>query len=429
MLFPFLFPFIFDILILFETARNRRPAGRTKELEQTMKVAIFTETYFPYISGVVTHIQTLRDALVEQGHEVLIITASPKYKRHTLKDGVLYCPALTLKRIYGASLASPLNQERFDIVKKFDPDVCHIHTEFSIGIFGRLTARKLKKPTVYTLHTMYDDYLFYIAPNKAGQDMVKPAAHLYIRKMATSATEVIGPSVKVVEFLRRCKVDRHINIVPNTVDLSDFLSENVAQSDVQAIREKLGIRPEDVAMCFVGRLGKEKSLDVLIDLLAKQCWGDKRYKLFIIGDGPEKERLEAQAQRLGITDQVKLLGRIEHGDLPPYYQACDLFTTASLSEINSISMLEAMASGLYVIQRLDIYNKNQIVEGENGHTFTKPEEFGALVREESSFTPEQRLARRQRVTAYSQKYGKKEFVSGILNVYQRAIAEYKNKKK
>ena len=83
-----------------------------------MRVAIFTETYFPYISGVVTHIQTLRDALIEQGHEVLIVTTSPRHKQHTLKDGVLYCPSITLKRIYGAGLTSPLNRERYEIVRK-----------------------------------------------------------------------------------------------------------------------------------------------------------------------------------------------------------------------------------------------------------------------------------------------------------------------
>ena len=259
--------------------------------------------------------------------------------------------------------------------------------------------------------------------------MVKPAAHVYFRKVANKATEIIGPSLKVVEFLRRCGVERHINIIPNTVDLSDFMPENVSRDDVAAIRAKLGIRDGDTAMCFVGRLGKEKSIDVLVEFFAAHFRGDDAYKLFIIGDGPEKENLERQIARLGVGAQVRLLGRIEHQFLPPYYHACDLFTTASLSEMNSISMLEAMASGLYVIQRLDIYNKNQITPGENGTVFNTAEEMAALLREEAALTPEQRALRRQKVTAFTQRYGEKEFIRAVLNVYERAMAEYKAKMK
>lgn len=392
-----------------------------------MRIAIFTETYFPFISGVVTHIKTLKDALEENGHEVLIVTTNPKAVCHYVKDGVLYCPAIRLKRIYGYGFSNPVNIQRLRIIQEFDPDIIHIHTEFSMGIFARFAASQLHKPVVYTLHTMYDDYLFYVAPQKFGQKMVKPAAHLYFRKMAESATEVIGPSLKVVEFLRRCGVVRHINIIPNTVDLSDFMPENVSRSDIDAIRERLGIRPNDVAMCFVGRLGKEKSIDTLVDFLAEYFRGDERYKLFIIGDGPEKDNLTRQIERLGMRSQVHLLGRIEHALLPPYYHACDLFTTASLSEMNSISMLEAMASGLYVVQRLDIYNQNQISPGENGNTYTTAAEMAQLLREEGAMTPEQRAERRAGVTAYTTRYGKKEFIAAVINVYERAILSYAQK--
>ena len=163
------------------------------------------------------------------------------------------------------------------------------------------------------------------------------------------------------------------------------------RDDVAAIRTKLGIRDGDTAMCFVGRLGKEKHRRAG-GVFCRAFRGDDAYKLFIIGDGPEKENLERQIVRLGVGAQVRLLGRIEHQFLPPYYHACDLFTTASLSEMNSISMLEAMASGLYVIQRLDIYNKNQITPGENGNVFNTAEETVALLREEAALTPEQRTA-------------------------------------
>ncbi|MEG2286599.1 MAG: glycosyltransferase family 4 protein, partial [Ruthenibacterium sp.] len=74
-----------------------------------MKIAIFTETYFPFISGIVTHIKTLKESLEAAGHEVLIVTSNPKAMHHYVKDGVLYCPGIPLKRIYGYGFSNPLN--------------------------------------------------------------------------------------------------------------------------------------------------------------------------------------------------------------------------------------------------------------------------------------------------------------------------------
>lgn len=393
-----------------------------------MKVAIFTETYYPFISGVVTHIETVKKGIESRGHQVLIVTMDPRAEKHHLEDGILYCPAKEVKRLYGYGVANPLNLQRFRIVQEFNPDIIHIQTEFTMGIFGMFCARRLKRPVVYTLHTSYDDYLFYIAPHKVMQDHVaKPVAHSYFRHLAKDATEIIGPSVKVVSFLRRCGVERHINVIPNIVDLSIFLPENVTPESVAKTRRELGLQEGDISVLFVGRLGKEKSIDILIDYFNTTAAGKKNCKLFIIGEGPEHKRLQEQVDRLGMNDQIRLLGKLEHGKLPPYFHACDLFATASTSEINSISMLEAMASGLYVLQRLDIYNKDQITEGVNGSLFTTEKEFSYLFNQTISMTPSQRAERRITVNKSIRGYGPEEFTNAVLNVYERAIDEYSQK--
>ncbi len=165
-------------------------------------------------------------------------------------------------------------------------------------------------------------------------------------------------------------------------------------------------------------------MDVLIEYFGRQFRGQDAYKLFIIGEGPERKNLESQIRDQGLERQVFLLGKIDHDLLPPYYHACDAFATASLSEINSISMLEAMASGLYVLQRLDIYNKNQITEGINGALYTSAAEFGSLVQEEAALDANARMLRRRNVTDSTQKYGRSEFIAAVINVYERAVAEY-----
>lgn len=388
-----------------------------------MRVAIFTEYYYPFISGVVTHIEILSQGLRDAGHEVLIVTLDPKARRHYIKDNVLYCPAIPVKKLYGYGVAMPTSAVRLKFIKKFNPDIIHLHTEYTMGLFALNCAKKLKKPVVYTLHTMYDDYLFYVFP-KQMVEVAKPMAHAYFRKIASKAEEIIGPSVKVAEYLRSFGVPRHINIIPNTVDFTDFLGENVDSQAVEAAKTALGIQPGDTALCFVGRLGKEKSIDLLIDMFCQTFLHDKQFKLFIIGEGPEKEALGTQIGKHGAGEQIKLLGRIDHDKLPPYYQACNLFATASLSEMNSISMLEATASGLFVVQRLDLYNRDQIKSGVNGEVFNTPAEFAEIVRGQAALSQKQRQQRRDTVTAYAKQYGPREFTQAVLNVYERAVDSY-----
>ena len=392
-----------------------------------MRVAIFTETYFPFISGVVTHIQTLKEGLEAKGHTVLIVTLDPKTRQHYVKNNVLYCPAHPLKRIYGYGVANPVNRHRLNIIRSFNPDIIHLHTEFSIGIFALYAASQLHRPAVYTLHTMYDDYVFYLFPEKTPdrmKKMARPLARSYIRNVASRATEIIGPSYKVADYLRRCGVERHVNIVPNTVDLTDFLPKNANKTEIAALKKELGIQKGDVAIAFVGRLGKEKSLDVLINYFQKGFKGQKKFHLFIAGDGPDKKLLQEEIDKYGVGDQVKLVGRIDHSRVPHFYHACDLFATASLTEMNSISMLEATASGLYALQRLDIFNRDQIVSGKNGDVFTSAEEFKQLVQEYADLDEKGRRDRQKMVSDYAQRYGPAEFTEEVLKVYARA--QYKN---
>ncbi|MEE1393750.1 MAG: glycosyltransferase, partial [Negativibacillus sp.] len=145
-----------------------------------MRIAIFTETYLPQINGVVTHIKILKEGLEALGHTVLIVTADSKTRKHYIDGDVLHCPAHNLKRIYGLDLASPVSRARLHYLREFNPDIIHVHNEFSIGLSGMNIAKILHVPVVYTLHTMYDDYIYYIAP-KALVPLTTKLSHRYFR--------------------------------------------------------------------------------------------------------------------------------------------------------------------------------------------------------------------------------------------------------
>ena len=154
-----------------------------------MRIAIFTETYLPQINGVVTHIKILKEGLEALGHTVLIVTADSKAHTHYLKDNVLHCPAHNLKRIYNLDLASPVSRTRLKYLREFRPVIIHVHNEFSIVLSGMAIAKILKVPLVYTLHTMYDDYIHYIAP-KPLIPLTKKLSHRYFRMFPQNAAVV-----------------------------------------------------------------------------------------------------------------------------------------------------------------------------------------------------------------------------------------------
>lgn len=376
-----------------------------------MRIAIFTDTYLPYTSGVTTHIRILKEGLEKKGHQVLIVTVDPTVPNYIFRDNVLYCPGIAIKKIYGYGVTNPLSFHRLDIIRKFNPDIIHIQTEFAIGMFGLWASRRLKKPVIYTLHTMYDDYTNYVFPHYAER-VGKSVSHRYFHIIAAHANEIIVPSKKAITFLERCKVKRQVNFIPN---IAEPVTEN--KEKTKEIKEKYHLNDAEAVLCFAGRLGKEKSVDVLLSLTKELLKNHPSIKLFVVGGGPEEQNLKDLAKKLNIENNVVFTGMVPHEEVIPYFHASDLYVTASTSEMNSISALEAMNGGLMVLQRLDESNRYQIIIGRNGWTFETPEEFCNLVDDYLKQSPEEKLEMRNMVISYSEKYGMEEFFSKVLEVY------------
>lgn len=393
-----------------------------------MKIALFTETYLPYINGVVTHVKILKEGLEELGHQVLVVTADPHTHRYFVKDGVLHCPAKSFKRFYDYGLASPVSTRRLMYLKEFDPDIIHIHNEFGVGFSGAMIAKILKKPLVYTLHTMYDEYLYYVAPRPL-LPVMKRISHRYAKFLATRASALTGPSKKVQQFFDECGVDKDVAVVPNPVELDIFQPENIDEQKKEEFRQKHNISPDDMLLCFCGRLGREKSVDVLLDYWAKVIKPSDHCKLMIIGDGPSKPELEEQAARLGITDTVFFVGKVMHDDLPPYYACCDLYVTASLSDTNSISMLEGMATGLPVLQRFDELNEGQVRDGVNGYIFYDEKDMYREIMAYKNKTQEEKEALRFAVRDSVKQAGAADLANYLLTIYRDIKFPEKHKAK
>lgn len=394
-----------------------------------MKIALFTEVYLPYINGVVTHVKVLKDGLEKLGHTVLVVASDPKAKKHYIEDGVLHCPATEMKKIYGFGAAWPLSNERARIIKRFNPDVIHIHTEFFIGVSGALLARSLKKPLVWTMHTMYDEYIYYVAPPKFVE-LIKSASHKYFKFIMNKADAITGPSDKVKKYLEeRGGVSCNVHIIPNPVELDTFdVSHISAEARIQ-LRRDLGIGRDKTIACFVGRLGTEKSVDVLLNYWKQEIHPEDNLHLLIIGEGPARPELIKMSKELGIADMVTFTGKIMHDELPPYYAICSIYVTASLSDTNSISMKEGMAAGLPVVHIKDVLNKGQVVHGVNGYIYENADQFGYYLRLLRDMNQTELNEMKGRVLSIIRNASDVALASTLLDVYAEAAGHLKQRLK
>ncbi len=390
-----------------------------------MRIALFSDTYLPEINGVAIHVAALKDGLESLGHEVLVVTTTPRDKTTFESNNVLHCPSVQLKKIYGYGLSMPINMRQFNIIRKFNPDVIHIHTEFGIGLFGVLVSKMLKRPVVYTLHTIYDDYVYYVMPKplvKAGQQIF----YKYIKSLYKQATVITGPSPKSLDYLNHAGLNRNIEIIPNPVDIEQFSLASVEREEIVQVRKLYNIPDDAFVGCIISRVGKEKSIDVLLDYIAKYSKVNDKFRFLIVGDGPAKKDLEQQAKNLGIDKIIIFTGKIPNNQLLPYYAACDVFLTASLSDTNSISMLEAMSMGLPIIQREDIINKGQVIENVNGFIFTDEKSFIEKLELVYNLSAVDRVELSNRVrNSVIQSNTKNNTANRVVSVYQQAMRIFK----
>lgn len=391
-----------------------------------MRIAIFTETYLPYINGVVTHVKILREGLLAKGHEVLIVTADKDVDKHILENGILRCPAKEFKHLYGYGVAFPISHTRQSMIAQFNPDIIHIHNEFGVGITGVQAAERLNVPLVYTLHTLYDDYIYYISP-KPFTGTTTALSHKYFHYLASKADILTGPSKKCADFFQTIGIHKPVYVIPNSVETEIFNPAVLDATEIASIRTKYNIDPSKLLCTFVGRLGKEKAIDVLLELWKENISPEDQMHLLIVGDGPYKDEFEALSVKLGITDQVTFTGAVPHEKLPPYFAACDVYLTASLSEMYSISMLEGMAAGLPAVQRLDPDNRDQIKDGVNGFVFESGKEMADTLRKVRDMSAEERTALTASVIDSVKERNSDGIADYMLGLYQSAIKARKNK--
>lgn len=392
-----------------------------------MRIGIFTETYTPYISGLVTSEVVLKHALEKKGHEVYVVTANLEsyHYNYNEEEKVLRIPGIPTG-IYNARLTSIYPIQAVNKIKSWKLDVIHSQTEFAIGTFARLFAKQFNIPLVHTYHTMYEDYTHYITHgyfDKSSKKIVEYLTKFYCDK---TASELIVPTNKTYKlFKEKYKFERSIHIVPTGIEVERFFKENGNLKKVDNLRKSLKLSKRDVVIIFVGRLAEEKNVEFLINAQKDLINKIPNLKLLIVGDGPDKEKFKGMCDKLGISKNVVFTGKVPLEDISNYYHLSDIFATASKTETQGLTVIEAMAAGVSPVCIKDEAFLSVITNNLNGFIFEDYESYLELIMMLSKKKSlRMKISHQARIQA--EHFSASQFAENVLVVYRHAIAN-KNK--
>ena len=381
-----------------------------------MKILITSDWYIPAVNGVVTSVKNLRQELERRGHEVRILTLS-QTTRSGERDGVTYLGSVAAGLIYpGARLRTALGGKWVRDLVEWGPDVVHSQCEFSTFFLARRIAEELDIPLIHTYHTVYEDYTHYFSPSV---HFGKKAAAIFTRWVARHTDCLIAPTGKVRMLLQNYQVERPVFVVPSGIDLDRFRSEPDPLRTA-VLKASLNIPQEHTVLVFVGRLAEEKNLSELLRFRANL--GPGGVTLLLVGDGPDRQRLEAEAAALGLeTPDVVFAGMVAAEQIADWYQLGDLFVNASTSETQGLTYAEALAAGVPVLCRADPCLVGVVREGENGWQYRGEADFRRKL-DNVLAHPHRREQISRQARQSAEEYSAKRFAERVEAIYLEQIA-------
>ncbi|UUV98961.1 glycosyltransferase family 4 protein [Vagococcus luciliae] len=389
-----------------------------------MKIGFFTDTYFPQVSGVSTSIKTLKQELEKLGHDVYIFTTTDPDAKE-VEPRIIRMPSIPFISFKDRRVVIRGMLYAYHVAKEIDLDIVHTHTEFGVGILGKQTAKALDIPVVHTYHTMYEDYLHYIAKGKVLKPVhVKQLSKLYTNHMSG----IICPSQRVVNKLKEYGIERPMSVIPTGIDVSQF--KPAEEKLIESIRETYKIDNDACLLLSVSRISYEKNIQTLLKGMPKVVKEIPNVKLLIVGDGPFKTKLEKQVDELGLLEQVIFTGEIPNKDIAPFYQAADYFVSASDSETQGLTYTEAMAAKTKVVAKGNDYLDNLFDDESLGVTYAENEDFSQTLIDyiKKDVSTKQSILENKLYDISSEAFGKRveEFYQKALVYFEENHQEYED---
>ena len=377
--------------------------------EPELRVALFTGNYNYIKDGVALTLNRLVAFLLERGIPVLIFAPTGPTPAFESVGELISVPSFPIPTRAEYRIATGLPQSARARLKEFRPTLFHIAVPDIVGYQALKLADAWGIPAVASYHTRYDTYLrFY------GLGILEKLGQRYLRSFYTKVRRVYPPSESMAQIIRDAGQSRNVEVWARGVDSEMF---SPAQRDI-AWRRSLGVGENEVVICFVGRLVKEKNTGTVARALNLLTQRGRPFRARIVGDGPELAAMKAA------LPEAIFVGFLHGDDLARAYASADIFFFPSESETFGNVTLEAMASGLPAVNAVASGSNSLVIEGETGFLVSARDEAGladrlALLVNNQGLRHKMGAAARQRALAFSWE----TILSGLLESYRQVLRE------
>ena len=364
-----------------------------------MNIAFFTDAYYPRINGVAVSVRSYATKLAEMGHSVCIVCCNyddeedkkdKKKKKSFLQDDKLH-PNLKIYRISSINVFVSKEDKSAKLsawhdvkhtMDAFKPDIVHINSEFMVGYFGLIYSRHRNIASVYTFHTLWEDYVdgyIKFMPVYPAKKIAKEFIKFYLKR----ANILIAPTVNIANVIKSYGIERNAKILPTGIPQAlDVKKLNVRPLFFNQLHTLLPRVQKKHVLLYVGRVVKEKNLDFLFPVLAEVKKTFKDTVLVFVGGGPELDNLKEKAKKTGYARDIVFAGYRSREELAYFYSVTDVFVFPSKTETQGLVTLEAMMAGVPVVA-IGERGTLDVMKGDNGGFMVKEDvnEFSQRVLE------------------------------------------------
>ena len=358
---------------------------------------MFSDAYFPRVNGVGVSVKCFGEALAKMGHKVYVVcpsyddskkavskksrskkSSSKKNKKEIVIEkteikgfSIMRVPSVTT--IF-SSEDRYVRLTKWKLIKKemdkFKPDIIHINAEFALGILGMIYARRNKVALVYTSHTMWESYIenyVHCIPSSWSRKIGKELVCFFAKR----AQVVISPTERMFKLLSSYGIDRPIEVLPTGIDDSiSKIDEKELASFKKDIYKEFPILENKKVLLYVGRVVKEKNLDMLFDVFSKVKEKIKDSVLFFVGGGPELDNLKEKAKAHPLSSSICFAGYRDRNILSYFYHLADVFVFPSCTETQGLVTIEAMRTSLPVVA-IGEMGTLDVMQGDHGGFMVK----------------------------------------------------------
>lgn len=389
-----------------------------------MNIALFSDSWFPTKSGIVTVVSQLFDCLEKKGHHVVLVTVSSSYEADNENENIFKVSSIPLGLGTDQNYGFPILYKISKFLEKHSIELIHCHTEFNLGRAAAKAGKHLKIPVLCTTHTMWEDfYRFYIP---LGEYIPVQLVRIWQKHFFKKFYALINVSTKAKNYFKQDFMVPEIPsvVIPNAINKSKFQNCEVTEKVKSLVREKYGILLNEKILLFVGRMAGEKRVKELIKICQEILPCNPGWKAVFVGDGPILEEVKEMVINSVVNNQIIFTGFVDWERIQVFYALGDIFMSASLSEMHSMTILEAEMCSLPIVVRDDSSYYDTVIPEKNGYLSFSDEQMAKDLQDLMN-NEEKRKKFGNNSFEFSKHFSIENYIDKTEKIYKKVLEVYK----